>query len=309
MTDAGLEPIQYQSGGYAPYSGNPGEPMLQPQANNYQYGGTPYGATSGEPVPQNAMPNNFPTYDNSGQNQNKIEELQEQKNEVDEQIAINYMIRRGFIIKTYGILISQLALTCLFICLSFIKSVKEYLTSDGFFTSGFFLTFMCIFLVVTIVVCIIFGCCINTARKFPINYILLFSFTLCMSFYCLIFCSFCDPVDVIAAWLLTIGATVGLTVYAIRTKEDFTFCGGFLFSFLFLLVFTGCFYFWIGLTAVWLMMGILIYSLYIVFDTQLIMGQLGLKYNIDDYCLAALNLYIDIIYLFLKILSLMGGRR
>ena len=55
------------------------------------------------------------------------------------------------------------------------------------------------------------------------------------------------------------------------------------------------------------MLGILVYSLYIVIDTQLIIGQLGLRYNIDDYCLAALNLYIDIIYLFLKILQLIGG--
>ena len=45
------------------------------------------------------------------------------------------------------------------------------------------------------------------------------------------------------------------------------------------------------------MLGILIYSLYIIFDTQFIIGQIGLAYNIDDYCLAALNLYIVIILL------------
>ena len=302
-----LEPVQYQAGGYAPYNGNPGEPMLQPQVNNNQYGGsTPYGANSGEQFVQTPMAINQP-YDNYGENQNKIEELQQEKIEQHEEQAITYMIRRGFIIKTYGILLTQLAITCAFICLSFIKSVNEYFTGDDFFRSGFFIAFMTIFFIVTITVCIMFSCCIETARKFPINYILLFSFTLSMSFYCLILCSFCNPKDVITAGLLTIGATIGLTVYAFKTKEDFTFCGGFLFAFLFLLVFTGCFYFWIGLTVLWLMLGILVYSLYIVIDTQLIIGQLGLRYNIDDYCLAALNLYIDIIYLFLKILQLIGG--
>ena len=301
-----VEPVQ--TGGYAPYNGNPGEPMLQPQMNNYQYSGsTPYGSNSGEQYMQTPMAgNNYQPADNYAENQNKIEEMQQK---VEEEQTINYMIRRGFIIKTYGILISQLAITCVFICISFAKSVKDYLTSPNFYSSGFFIAFISIFVIVTIVVCVMFSCFTDTARKFPINYILLLGFTLSMSFYCLVFCSFFETSDVIAAGLLTIAATVGLTVYAIRTKEDFTFCGGFLFSFLFLLVFSGCFYFWVGLTALWLLIGIMIYSLYIVYDTQLIMGQLGLKYNIDDYCLAALNLYIDIIYLFLKILQLIGGRK
>ena len=301
-----VEPVQ--TGGYAPYNGNPGEPMLQPQMNNYQYSGsTPYGSNSGEQYMQTQMTgNNYQPADNYAENQNKIEEMQQK---VEEEQAINYMIRRGFIIKTYGILISQLAITCVFICISFAKSVKDYLTSPNFYSSGFFIAFISIFVIVTIVVCVMFSCFTDTARKFPINYILLLGFTLSMSFYCLVFCSFFETSDVIAAGLLTIAATVGLTVYAIRTKEDFTFCGGFLFSFVFLLVFSGCFYFWVGLTALWLLIGIMIYSLYIVYDTQLIMGQLGLKYNIDDYCLAALNLYIDIIYLFLKILQLIGGRK
>ena len=301
-----VEPVQ--TGGYAPYNGNPGEPMLQPQMNNYQYSGsTLYGSNSGEQYMQTPMVgNNYQPADNYAENQNKIEEMQQK---VEEEQTINYMIRRGFIIKTYGILISQLAITCVFICISFAKSVKDYLTSPNFYSSGFFIAFISIFVIVTIVVCVMFSCFTDTARKFPINYILLLGFTLSMSFYCLVFCSFFETSDVIAAGLLTIAATVGLTVYAIRTKEDFTFCGGFLFSFVFLLVFSGCFYFWVGLTALWLLIGIMIYSLYIVYDTQLIMGQLGLKYNIDDYCLAALNLYIDIIYLFLKILQLIGGRK
>ena len=51
---------------------------------------------------------------------------------------------------------------------------------------------------------------------------------------------------------------------------------------------------------------IIVYSLYIIYDTQLILGQFGLKYKIDDYVIAALNLYIDIIYLFIKILEIVG---
>jgi FtsH-binding integral membrane protein len=276
------ETIQYQQGGYAPYVDNkPGEPMLQPPLdNNYQ--------TTG--------------------NYNQLE-MKNGGGIQEEDLIINYMVRRGFIIKTYGILISQLALTTIFICLSFIKAINDFIKDSDFIRSTFFIAFCSIFVVVTITVIVVFMCCRDTARKFPINYILLFSFTLCMSFYLLIFCSFFETKDVIVALILTVAVTVGLTIYAIRTKTDFTFCGGFLFAFAFLMVFTVAFYFWIRVTVFWIMIGIFIYSLYIIYDTQLIIGKVGCEYNIDDYCLAALNLYIDIIYLFIKILQLIGGHK
>ena len=50
---------------------------------------------------------------------NPYNEPKEEFNQ-DDDTTINYMIRRGFIIKTYGILISQLIITCIFICLSFV---------------------------------------------------------------------------------------------------------------------------------------------------------------------------------------------
>ena len=276
------ENVQYQTGGYAPYDPNydaynakPAEPMMQPQyANN-------------EP----------PAFGNDVENQ---------KENLDSDVPIDYLIRRGFIIKTYGILLTQLIITGFFICLSFVPSVNDFIKSDDFARGPFFISFLILFLIITITVCIMFSCVRDTARKFPINYILLFAFTLSMSFYCLIFCAFFDPQDVIAAAILTIAATIGLTVYAIRTKDDFSYLGGLLFCFMFLSIFTIGFYFWIRATIFWLALGVLVYSLYIIYDTQLIMGNVGVEYSIDDYCFAALNLYIDIIYLFLRILQIIA---
>ena len=276
------ENVQYQTGGYAPYDPNydaynakPAEPMMQPQyANN-------------EP----------PAFGNDVENQ---------KENLDSDVPVDYLIRRGFIIKTYGILLTQLIITGFFICLSFVPSVNDFIKSDDFARGPFFITFLILFLIITITVCIMFSCVRDTARKFPINYILLFAFTLSMSFYCLIFCAFFDPQDVIAAAILTIAATIGLTVYAIRTKDDFSYLGGLLFCFMFLSIFTIAFFFWIRATIFWLALGVLVYSLYIIYDTQLIMGNVGVEYSIDDYCFAALNLYIDIIYLFLRILQIIA---
>ena len=233
-------------------------------------------------------------------------DVENQKENLDSDVPVDYLIRRGFIIKTYGILLTQLIITGFFICLSFVPSVNDFIKSDDFARGPFFITFLILFLIITITVCIMFSCVRDTARKFPINYILLFAFTLSMSFYCLIFCAFFDPQDVIAAAILTIAATIGLTVYAIRTKDDFSYLGGLLFCFMFLSIFTIGFYFWIRATIFWLALGVLVYSLYIIYDTQLIMGNVGIEYSIDDYCFAALNLYIDIIYLFLRILQIIA---
>ena len=225
-------------------------------------------------------------------------------------ISYEYSVRRGFIVKTYGILLSQLAITCFFISLTFIKPIRKFVSTNFLEHPNPVITiFSVIFLIVTITVCIVFGCCRDTARRVPINYILLFSFTLCMSFYCFLLCSIFEPEEVISAALLTFGATVGLTIYAYRTTTDYTYCGGFLFALLLIMIFSVFLFFWIEFTVVYLIIGVLIYSLYLIYDTQLILGSFGVRYNIDDYCLAALNLYIDIIYIFIKLLQILGAAK
>ena len=54
--------------------------------------------------------------------------------------------------------------------------------------------------------------------------------------------------------------------------------------------------------------GALIFSLYIVYDTQLMMGGKH-KYSLDpeEYIFASLNLYLDIINLFMYILMIVGA--
>eukprot|EP00971_Amphidinium_carterae_P273971 5437504-Amphidinium_carterae.1 len=72
-----------------------------------------------------------------------------------------------------------------------------------------------------------------------------------------------------------------------------------------------------GLQVEWLVMlynlcGVFLFCVYIIFDTQKILGQWGghqRQFQIDDYCMAALQLYLDIIELFLFLLRLFGNRR
>ena len=53
-----------------------------------------------------------------------------------------------------------------------------------------------------------------------------------------------------------------------------------------------------------------IYSVYILVDTQMILGGSRHKQvQLDDYILGATVLYVDIISLFLKILQLLGKKK
>ncbi|CAJ1445306.1 unnamed protein product [Effrenium voratum] len=65
------------------------------------------------------------------------------------------------------------------------------------------------------------------------------------------------------------------------------------------------------LNLVYAGLGALIFSFYIILDTQLIVGGKHNKhrFSIDDYCMAAINIYVDIIQLFLFLLELFGNRR
>ena len=60
--------------------------------------------------------------------------------------------------------------------------------------------------------------------------------------------------------------------------------------------------------------GCLIFSLYIVYDTQLIIGSPDASkphkyaFTVDDYAFAAANLYLDVINLFYMVLALSGDR-
>lgn len=62
------------------------------------------------------------------------------------------------------------------------------------------------------------------------------------------------------------------------------------------------------LSLVYASLGALLFSFYLVYDTQLMMGGKH-KYALspEEYIFAALNLYLDIINIFLYILTIIGA--
>lgn len=93
------------------------------------------------------------------------------------------------------------------------------------------------------------------------------------------------------------------------TKTDLTGCGPYLFVFmLILLVFGIVCIFWRNpiVHLIYACLGALLYSVYLIFDTQLVLGRFENAYSIDDAYLAAIQLYMDIIQLFLQILRILS---
>ena len=234
--------------------------------------------------------------------QNDIEKGSDSYNLMGDGVNVDDMMRLGFIRKVYGILSLQLSITVALTALTFLDPVKNFLITNVW------LFWTCLGLSIFIIIPLI--CCRSVAQKVPLNYILLITWTLCESVMVATCCSFYDPQVVITAGVLTAAVTISLTIYACTTKTDFTLLGGLLSVGICLLIFFGIFSFAFGrvLHTFYCVLGVLVYSIYLIFDTQLVMGKFGNEYQIDDYIIAAIMIYIDIIQIFLYLLQLFGRR-
>lgn len=216
--------------------------------------------------------------------------------------------RNGFITKVYSILSCQLLCTTAFVSLTFFSESFWLFMRHNIWV-------LAITTVITLVSLYSLVCYPPLARKVPTNYILLSFFTIGESWSVAFICCFYDGTSVLIAAGTTCAMVIGLTAYAAsRGSKDFTKCGGFLFACLFSFM-IGSFFlsvFWGQNREVMIAtscIGVAIFSIYIIYDTQLIMGEKSHKFSIDDYILAAMNLYLDIIQIFLYLLKIFGSRR
>eukprot|EP00357_Protocruzia_adherens_P013751 CAMPEP_0115017768 /NCGR_PEP_ID=MMETSP0216-20121206/28337_1 /TAXON_ID=223996 /ORGANISM="Protocruzia adherens, Strain Boccale" /LENGTH=236 /DNA_ID=CAMNT_0002388695 /DNA_START=44 /DNA_END=754 /DNA_ORIENTATION=- len=210
----------------------------------------------------------------------------------------------GFIRKVYGILAAQLTFTtafCAWATLS--EAVQQFMLEN-------FALFICS-CVLAIVICFALSCCPQNGRIVPRNYILLGLFTLCESYMVGALCAMTDPTIVLTAAVLTVGVTVALTLYACFTKTDFTVLGGMTWILCMVMLMFGIMLFFMHsslLNTIYCVLGVLLYGLFLIIDTQLIVGgQKTYRLGYDDYILGAMMLYIDIIGMFVYILRLLRG--
>jgi len=211
--------------------------------------------------------------------------------------------RAGFVQKVYGILSLQLVITCMFCIVASTKSGALFFQEH----SGF-----AIFMMLLAIICMIpLACFSNIARRVPINYILLFLFTIAEGYSIGFICSFYTSGSVLIVIAITASIVLGLTFYAMYTKSDYTLMGGIMVVLLIGLMILGIITIFFNvpfLRTLYCAMGAILFSFYIVIDTQLILGKGSARYSMDDYIIAAMNLYLDIINVFLYLLELFGNR-
>lgn len=152
----------------------------------------------------------------------------------------------------------------------------------------------------------VFGFMIATyfkARSYPINLVLLSGFTLCEAYTIGLACSMVESDILVEAILITLLVFIGLTAFAFQTKYDFTSWQGVLGVGLWTLICWGFVFMFIpnhstGMERLYSAIGALVFSGYILVDTQMLMKTSFL----DDEIPATITLYLDILNLFLFIL-------
>ena len=215
-----------------------------------------------------------------------------------EEKGIDNLIRKGFIVKVYSLLFIQLMLTFSFVFLSMqIKSLQSFIKYHYWI--------YILNLIIPFVILIYFLVNPKKTKQVPINYILLFIFCFSEGYIVARFVINFQKQTVYLALILTLISVLALSLYAYGTKEDFTLLGGTLFISLTLLLLgsiINIFFRIKFLTFIFTVLGIILFSIYIIHDTQLIIGNKQYKFSEDDYIIAVIMLYIDIITLFIDLL-------
>ena len=118
---------------------------------------------------------------------------------------------------------------------------------------------------------------------------------------------------VIIAVGITFLITAGVTLFAMQTKFDFTQkCWLVVICLSFALLGFGIACIFVRnniLQAVYGGLGALVMAIFLAIDTQMIVGGKRYQYSEEDYVNAALQLYLDICYIFMYILQIMGAAK
>ncbi|XP_031421671.1 protein lifeguard 2 isoform X2 [Clupea harengus] len=218
-------------------------------------------------------------------------------------------IRRVFIRKVYAILMIQLMVTLAIVALfTFCDPLKDYIQSHpGWYWASYG---------VFIVTYLTLSCCSGPRRQFPWNLILLAIFTLSMAFLMAFTSSFYNTKSVVLCLGITVLVCLSVTLFSFQTKFDITSCQGVLSIFCITLLICGivlAFVLPMGyvpwLHSVYAVLGAILFTMFLAFDTQLLMGNKRYTISPEEYVFATLNIYLDIVYIFTFFLQVFGTER
>ncbi|XP_043939757.1 protein lifeguard 2 [Protopterus annectens] len=218
-------------------------------------------------------------------------------------------VRRMFVRKVYAVLMVQLLITVSIVALfTFCDPVREYVqTNPGWYWVSyavFFITYMMLV------------CCSKLRRYFPWNFIFLTIFTLALSYMTGMLSSYFETKSVVLCLGITALVCLAVTLFSFQTKFDFTSCQGVLFVLLMVLFFSSIilaivvpFQYVPWLQAIYAVLGAIIFTMFLAFDTQLLMGNRRYSLSPEEHIYATLSIYLDIVYIFSFFLQIVGAIR
>eukprot|EP00877_Chromochloris_zofingiensis_P007878 jgi/Chrzof1/3343/Cz12g21170.t1 len=212
----------------------------------------------------------------------------------------NRKVRHAFLQKVLGLVTVQILLTALIaVLVVYSARVRRYLALNPWV--------LALSVILSTTILIILACSENIRRRHPINMFLLFVFTATEGLLVGTASATYNTDVLILALVITAAVTVALTVFASQTQLDFTASGGMLYSALVIFMVVMLANFFLELNTLDLLIagcGALLFSAYLVYGVQLIAsGEHYCQVSVDEYVFAAINIYTDIINLFLYILQ------
>ncbi|XP_047507173.1 protein lifeguard 4-like [Pieris napi] len=204
-------------------------------------------------------------------------------------------IRLGFIRKVYSLLTVQLLVTVAIASVFLlVKPVQVFIHSNEWMVLIAFILSMGTLLALIV-----------KRREYPTNLYLLAGFTVVQAYTIGVVVSYFDTFIVLQALGLTFTVVLALTLFTFNTKRDFSFVGYGLVAGLSVLIIGGIIQIFLQSSAFEIALsftGAVFFGLFLIFDTQQLMTTL----SPEEYILATINLYMDILNLFLYILRILN---
>jgi len=226
-------------------------------------------------------------------------------------------VRRNFIKKVYAIVGLELLLVTSIMALFMFSPLRDKVYMNQNWMIVFAITFGIMFALQLILVCCPAE---KVLRKWPVNISLLTALAVGYGIILGIFSAYYTQESIMIAGGITTATVLVVSIFAFFTKIDFTRCYGFVFILVILLTIFGIAFLFVVFLAddytIYVMkmiygaLGAFVMVLCLIIDTQMMLiGKHKYSFSPEDYLLAALSIFMDIVTLFMYILFLVGGER
>jgi FtsH-binding integral membrane protein len=216
-------------------------------------------------------------------------------------------IRAGFVRKVFMLVTVMLAVVAIMTAIPFFhRDTMLFLrSSPGFYWLSYG-TFLVVYFTLM--------CCENVRRSSPANLICTAILTLSMGYMTMMITSHFNVESVLMCLTITCLCCGGIVLFSMQTKYDLTSMMGFVAIASMVLLVFGLVAI-IGITVfhsrlmytIYAGLAALLFMVYLAIDIQMIMG--GRKYEIspEDHIFAAIQVFLDIVNIFILLLSLFGS--